>query len=89
MPGMLRKFGALVPRYEKFESISLQRRVVQTIGSWVAMRVEVPSLLDGLCLTVMDPTEVAGRDQVVNMHVPHGPAHPTHRKPGTEWRRPT
>jgi hypothetical protein len=27
MPGMLRKSTAFVPRYQKFESISLQRRV--------------------------------------------------------------
>jgi len=27
MPGMLRKSAAFVPRYQKFESISLQRRV--------------------------------------------------------------
>ena len=36
MPGMLRKSAALVPRYQRFESISLQRRVVQTIGSLAA-----------------------------------------------------
>src|SRR6516165_10438425 len=30
MPGMLRKSTSFVPRYRKFESISLQRRVVRT-----------------------------------------------------------
>ena len=30
MPGMLRKSTAFVPRYQKFESISLQRRVERT-----------------------------------------------------------
>jgi len=33
MPGMLRKSTAFVPRYQKFESISLQRRVFCELGS--------------------------------------------------------
>jgi hypothetical protein len=33
MPGMLRKSTAFVPRYQKFESISLQQRVGRTFGS--------------------------------------------------------
>src|SRR5215472_15536396 len=33
MPGMLRKSTAFVPRYQWFESISLQQRVMQTFGS--------------------------------------------------------
>ena len=32
MPGMLRKSTAFVPRYQKFESISLQRRVMGELG---------------------------------------------------------
>ena len=43
-PGMLRKSRAFVPRYRKFESISLQRGVVQTIGS---SAVEPTSLIPG------------------------------------------
>src|SRR5215831_7960321 len=35
MPGILRKSAAFVLRYEKFESISLQRRVGRTFGPWV------------------------------------------------------
>jgi hypothetical protein len=30
--GMLRKSTAFVPRYQKFESIPLQRRVLRTFG---------------------------------------------------------
>ena len=33
MPRMLQKSPAFVPPYYKFESVSLQRGVVQTIGS--------------------------------------------------------
>ena len=33
MPGMLRRSAAFAPRYRKFESISLQQRVVRTFGS--------------------------------------------------------
>src|SRR5215472_6986282 len=53
MLGMLRKSRAFVPRYQKFESISLQRRVVQTIGSAAndgdvrAMAVYLKSLGEG------------------------------------------
>ena len=42
MPGMLRKSTAFVPRYRKFESISLQRRVERTsvrepeVSGWVS-----------------------------------------------------
>ena len=35
MPGMLRKSTTFVPRYQKFESISLQQRVERTFGPWV------------------------------------------------------
>jgi hypothetical protein len=37
---MFRKFRAFVQRYQKFESVSLQRRVVQTIGSSAVERDE-------------------------------------------------
>jgi hypothetical protein len=46
MPGMLRKSAAFAPRYRKFESISLQGRVVCEPACWRSWtRRERPDLL--------------------------------------------
>jgi hypothetical protein len=48
MPGMLQKSLAFVPRYYKFESTSLQRGVMQTIGSALGDELGVTEIRDGL-----------------------------------------
>ena len=44
MPGMLRKSTAFVPRYQKFESISLERRVrcEPDLGRGAALPMRLP-----------------------------------------------
>jgi len=72
MPGMLRKSTAFLPRYQKFESISLQRRVhkpsvpQRLSPSRLGARARDPSTLPALVMPprLGDSFERAGRRPV-------------------------